>query len=319
MGVIKVGKIKIILGLTLGLGLVSTFVIVANANDSVEIKEQKSEVISKDEKEIDVRNIDLIKPNNFDFGERVDVVLNILGVSSDEKNTTTEKDLLNYTMVILKVLYDNKLLSEEIIDEMFDDFRHMTKLKLFSEMGFVVRGKENFRRLRNVIAKTDFTKVILTEEFFEQTIEKIKEVLIKEKNKMEVLYSKIKKALEDKDEKAFVDIDNMRGRDIIKNIKNRIKKYKLVGKELENAEMTIEDIDKSIKDRTKKGKLTDLEKGLLVKIKDQYENKDIKRLNDGIEKINKIKFEDVKNLHKKLKINKNIKKFNGYVVKKEKN
>ena len=313
------GKIKIILGLTLGLGLVSTFVIVANANDSVEIKEQKSEVISKDEKEIDVRNIDLIKPNNFDFGERVDVVLNILGVSSDEKNTTTEKDLLNYTMVILKVLYDNKLLSEEIIDEMFDDFRHMTKLKLFSEMGFVVRGKENFRRLRNVIAKTDFTKVILTEEFFEQTIEKIKEVLIKEKNKMEVLYSKIKKALEDKDEKAFVDIDNMRGRDIIKNIKNRIKKYKLVGKELENAEMTIEDIDKSIKDRTKKGKLTDLEKGLLVKIKDQYENKDIKRLNDGIEKINKIKFEDVKNLHKKLKINKNIKKFNGYVVKKEKN
>ena len=261
----------------------------------------------------------MIKPNNFDFGERVDVVLNILGVSSDEKNTTTEKDLLNYTMVILKVLYDNKLLSEEIIDEMFDDFRHMTKLKLFSEMGFVVRGKENFRRLRNVIAKTDFTKVILTEEFFEQTIEKIKEVLIKEKNKMEVLYSKIKKALEDKDEKAFVDIDNMRGRDIIKNIKNRIKKYKLVGKELENAEMTIEDIDKSIKDRTKKGKLTDLEKGLLVKIKDQYENKDIKRLNDGIEKINKIKFEDVKNLHKKLKINKNIKKFNGYVVKKEKN
>ena len=159
----------------------------------------------------------------------------------------------------------------------------------------------------------------MNEENFRQTIEKIKEVLLKEKNEVERLYRKIKEAFDNNDEKALVECQNMRERDVILQRDNKIKKNGLTEKEKENIRGFIKELNKSIEDRTKKGKLDNFGRKLLLDIKNDYEKRYIPKLNESIEKINNIKFKDVKDLHKNLKINKNVKLLKGIAEKKEKN
>ena len=52
-------------------------------------------------------------------------------------------------MVISKVLYDNGLLSEEIIDE----FKGANNLKLYGDNILTIRGEENFRKLQIFLLK----------------------------------------------------------------------------------------------------------------------------------------------------------------------
>ena len=336
---------KKFLGIFLGLGLVSTFFVVVSAYDNVKFEKSKTEIrnINENKENLDKSHKNSenkkglgrfkydsekikdfisknyrIKPNNFDHGERIDAKIKIDGISKKE-NTTTEKDLVNYVMVMSKVLYDNGLLSEEIIDELFDEFKGANNLKLYRYNGLSIRGEENFRKLQNVFAKTNFKNIKLNEENFRQTIEKIKEVLLKEKNKVERLYRKIKEAFDNNDEKALVECQNMRERDIILQRDNKIKKSGLTEKEKENIRGFIKELNKSIEDRTKKGKLDNFGRKLLLDIKNDYEKRYIPKLNKSIEKINNIKFKDVKDLHKNLKINKNIKLLKGIAEKKEKN
>lgn len=293
-----------VLGIFLGLSLVSTFVVIANARDGVEISKKETQTVLKDRE-------NMVKPNNFDSGEKIEAEIKIDGVSnkiSDGENSTTEKDLVNYVMVMSKVLYDNGLLSEEILDGFLDEFKGANNLKLCRDEVLSVRGEENYKKLKDVVAKTNFKDVKLNEEHFKQTIEKIKKFLFKEKNKVEGLCSKIKEAFDKNDEKALVKCQNMRERDIILQRENKIKKNELTEKEKESAKGLIKKLKESIKNRTKEGKLDNFGKKLLLDLKNDYEKRYIPELKESIEKINEIKFEDVKDLHKKLKINRKVEK-----------
>ncbi len=313
---------KKILGIFLGLGLISTFVVVASANDNTKFDVCKKEIENIKENKKDsggYEDSNSIKPNNNDYGEGILVAINVDNILSNGENKTTEKDLLNFDMVISKVLYDNGLLTDEIIDQLLEEFKDANNLKLYDENILTIRGEENFKKLQDVIAKTDFKNVELTREFFDQTIRRIKEVLLKEKNKVDVLYSEIKKAFENNDEKALLECQNMREIYFILEQEDRIKKYKLSGQELEKAEGLIKHIKEAMEKQTKEGKLSDDNKGLLLKIRDDYGKRYIPKLDKCIEKINEIKFEDVKDLHKNLDINKNVKLLKGIVKKEEKN
>ena len=279
-------NIKKNLCFSLGMGLVSTFFVITNTVSGMKfLKEETGAVLENEE--------DIFKPNNFDSGERILIEIKVCD-SYNKKNNTTEKDLVNYVMVISKVLYDNSLLNEEIINGLFDKFKDVDNLKLYCGDFLSIHGEEYYKKLKDVFAKTDFKSVELNEEYFKQTIKKIKEVLLKEKNEVEEVYAKLKKDFDNEDEKALVKCQNVREKNFVLKQEDRIKKYKL--SEQEND-----------------GKFFVTNKGSLLKMKDNYEKRYTPKLKECFEKINNIKFEDVKDLHKNLEIGKDVKRLKSFI------
>ena len=88
---------------------------------------------------------------------------------------------------------------------MFDEFKGANNLKLYGDNILTIRGEENFRKLQNIFAKTNFKNVESNEENFKQTIEKIKKVLLKEKIKWKIFMKKLKKFLTIKMKKTLLE------------------------------------------------------------------------------------------------------------------
>ena len=311
---------KKILGILLSLGMISGFVVVASAKDNFSSIKNKSikDILPINNKSVKDKSkflaVEYVIKNKSMKPRKT------LSVPTNYDNLTDEKDVVMFYMIVKKILKNNGLLTKEINERVLNGLisGDGKKLKLTTELDLFFDDEKVANKFKEVISKLNLNKMEITKDDFNEAIEDFKKhynVTIERDEKEVKTYEKALK----KGAKEILKEDIKKSEESIEKINKMVNETKSLeqrnniesGIELENEQIEknqslIKQLDgEEKKSESFKGKIKSVEneaKEHVKKIKNF-----VKLSKDSVRKIINLKYDDVKDLKKDFKFNKELK------------
>ncbi len=222
-----------------------------------------------------------------------------------DKNKTTEKEVVYLYMVLKKAFEDGCLWNKDIKKKLVDEiFLNKNGIKLTTEISFYDSSDDFVKKLKNIVKRTNFKDIKITEDMLKSALKDMKEIRGSE---IEFAINEVKnskKALKRGDIALRMCFVNR----IKKDIKEQEKSLeKLKGKDKEEGKKHLEKLKEDLKkaEKEKNEKVSKEEK----EAEEQYIRNGegfIEENKEKLKAVEKVKFNDIKNLNKDLKVSKTL-------------